>query len=75
MRRGQFAGQRDLALARGDVVVRSHQACSSHQSDPRPHLLQEPFSTVDWGAPLAGPAGAPLPPLLPLLWYFVHCCA
>ena len=26
-------------------------------------------------APLAGPAGAPLMPLLPLLWYFIHSCS
>ena len=27
------------------------------------------------GAPLAGPARAPLLPLLPLLWYFIHSCS
>ena len=27
------------------------------------------------GAPLTGPAGAPLPPLLPLLWYLIHSCS
>ena len=26
-------------------------------------------------APLARPAGAPLLPLLPLLWYFIHSCS
>ena len=26
-------------------------------------------------APPAGPAGAPLPPLVPLLWYVLHSCS